>query len=111
MDHYVIWVDLAPGASDLEFVNSVKSFVGSLQAQGKLADFRIVRRKFGFGPEGLGEFCITLSFESLAQLDAAFDVAAAREDPVEELHHAVYSRVRNFKSALYRDFPDPVRVV
>lgn len=110
MDHYVIWVDLAPGASDLEFVGAVEGFVGALKSQGKLAEYKILRRKFGFGPEALGEFCIQLSFESLSQLDAAFEVAATREDPIESLHHAVYARVRNFKSALYRDFPDPVRV-
>ena len=31
--------------------------------------------------------------------------------PLEPLHHEVYSRVKDFKSALYRDFPDDVRPI
>lgn len=109
MDCYEIWVDLAPGVKDLEFVEAVRAYLGSFQEQGKLETFRIRRRKLGFGPEALGEFCLTLEFKDLTQLDAAFSGAATRAGVVEQLHGQVYSRVRNFKSALYRDFPDSVR--
>jgi hypothetical protein len=111
VNHYEIWVDLAPGAKDLEFVAAVRAYLGHIQAQGKLEEYTIRRRKFGFGPSDLGEFHITISFRDLAQLDAAFFVAATRDDIVEPLHHAVYSRVCNYKSALYRDFPDEVRPI
>lgn len=74
-----------------------------------MASYRIRRRKFGFGPEALGEFCLTLEFESLAQMDDAFLKAARRSGELEELHRAVYSRVTNYKSGLFRDFPDAVR--
>ncbi|MBX3111079.1 MAG: hypothetical protein KF857_03645 [Fimbriimonadaceae bacterium] len=109
MDCYEIWVDLAPGVKDLEFVDALRAYLGAFQADGRLESFRIRRRKLGFGPEGLGEFCITIEFKDLAQLDTAFNQAATRSGVVEQLHAQVYSRVRNFKSALYRDFPDPVR--
>ena len=65
----------------------------------------------GFGPDGLGEFYISIALQDLAQMDAAFFTAATRDDVVEPLHHAVYSRVTNYKSALYRDFPDEVRPI
>lgn len=109
MDSYEIWVDLAPGASDLEFCDAVDAWLGHFESRGLLHGHRIRRRKFGFGPDGLGEFCITIETESLAKLDEAFDVAATRDEQVESLHKAVYSRVTNYKSGLYRDFPDPVR--
>jgi hypothetical protein len=43
-------------------------------------------------------------------MDAAFNMVATRSEPIEGIHAAVYSKVVNFKSALYRDFPDAVRV-
>lgn len=109
MDSYEIWVDLAPGANDLEFVNAVRAYLDHFMHEGKLAAYRIRRRKFGFGPEVLGEFVLTLDFNSLSQMDNAFQEAATREAAVEQLHREVYSRVTNFRSGLYRDFPDPVR--
>lgn len=110
MDCYEIWVDLQPGTTDLEFTDAVHGFLGHLKAQGKLESYRIRRRKFGFGPEVLGEFNISIEFRSLAQLDEAFFEAATREPESEALHAEVFRRVRNFRSALYRDFPDAVRV-
>ena len=110
MNCYEIWVDLQPGVNDLEFAKSVQAYLSALQSAGKLASFRIRRRKLGFGPAELGEWNITLEYRDLHQLEESFEAVATRSGEVEELHHAVYSRVRNFKSGLYRDFPDPVRV-
>ena len=81
-----------------------------LEAEGLIAGYRIMRRKLGLGPPALREFHIMLEFEDLAQLDRAFDRAASRSDPVESFHHAVNSLVSDVFFALYRDFPDPVRV-
>ena len=71
--------------------------------------YRITRRKLGLGSLDLPEFHIQLEFRDLAQLDQAFSNVAARRDPIEELHHAVNSQVREVRFALYRDFPDSVR--
>lgn len=110
MNFYEIWVDLKDSRQDLEFCRAVDAYMGHLKQQGKLDSWRITRRKFGFGPEGMGEFHISIAFKDLAQLDGAFGVVATRAGEVERLHHPVYSMVVNFKSALYRDFPDPERV-
>lgn len=109
VNYYEIWANLAPGAHDLEFVQAVRNYLDHIKGQGKLENYSIRRRKFGFGPPDLGEFNISIAFQNLSQLDEAFFVAAARDAVVEPLHHEVYSRVRDFKSALYRDFPDEVR--
>lgn len=110
MDLYHIWCDLKPGVSDTEFASSVSNFLGFLQEQGKISAWRVTRRKLGFGLRELGEFHIIIETENLAQLDAAFQLAATRSGDVEERHFAVYSLVQNFRAALYRDFPDAVRV-
>jgi hypothetical protein len=110
MNLYEIWVDLAPGARDLELVDAVHAYLGYLKDGRKIHAFRISRRKFGFGPDGLGEFHITIECETLDQLDQAFMRVASRDAEVEPLHSAVFSRVTNYKAGLWRDFPDEVRV-
>lgn len=109
MDHYLIWVDLVPGTRDLDFVEAVEAWLGLLKQQGTLNGFTIQRRKFGFSPAGLGEWFIDITFDNLAQMDEAFHVAASRSGDVEEIHRAVFEKVTNYKSGLYRDFPDAVR--
>jgi len=110
MNTYGIWVDLRDGREDLAFSDAVQAFLGSLQSQGLLESFTLERRKFGFSPEGLGEFHIRIHTKTLDQLDQAFHEAATRSGHTEALHAEVFRRVVNFKSALYRSFPDEVRV-
>lgn len=110
MDIFHIWVDLKDGVRDTDFAADLDTFLGHLKAYGMAVKHRLTRRKLGLGPDGLGEFHIMIEFENLAQLDKAFQAAAERADPVEQIHHAVNAKVTNFKAALYRDFPDPHRV-
>ena len=109
MDLYHVWCDTVPGTRDLEFAKGVRAWLGHLQSRDAIAGFRVTRRKLGLGLEGLGEWHIIIETRDLAQLDAAFALAASRADPVETLHHAVNHLARNARFALYRDFPDPVR--
>lgn len=110
MDLYHCWCDLRPGQRDLAFVKAVNEWLGLLRDQGAIAGFRITRRKLGLGPDGTGEFHLMIEVENLAQLDRAFALAAARSGSAEILHHCVNHMVMNARFALYRDFPDPVRV-
>lgn len=110
MNIYHIWCDLQPGVSDLDFAQRTHTYLSHLQSEGRIATFRVTRAKLGLRPAALREFHIMIEFEDLAQLDSAFSAAAARVDPVEQFHQAVNSLVQNAMFALYRDFPDPVRV-
>lgn len=110
MDLYHIWFDLKPGVSDVGFCEEVQRFLGRLEAAGKIASWRLTRRKLGLGPADLGEFHLWIEVESLAQLDEAFGEVSTRADPVEELHAAVNQLVTGARFALYRDFPDAHRV-
>ena len=110
MDVYQIWFNLKPGASDVEFVERVGKYLDPLKSDGRLEGYRILRAKLGLKPSNLREFLIALEFRDMTQLDAAFTKVATRSDPIEGLHHAVNSQVQDVFFALYRDFPDPVRV-
>lgn len=109
MDLYQIWCNLRPGVKDLDFADAVDGYLGHLQAQGLIRAYRLARRKFGFGPSGLGEFQIEIQTDDLAQLDRAFSEAARRHGALEQLHARVYGSVTDFQSGLWRPFPDPQR--
>ena len=108
MDVYEIRVDLRPGVRDLDFVAALGSYLGALEADGRLESWRLLRRKLGFGAGQ--EFTVLIETRDLAQLDDAFRHVSTRSGEIEGLHHGVNSLVANFEAALYRDFPDPQRV-
>lgn len=109
MDIYHVWCELKPGVRDMEFAENINVFLGRLREQGKIAGFRITRRKLGLGQPSLGDFHIMIETDDLAQLDAAFQHVATRTGQVEEEHFAVNSMATNLRFALYRDFPDAGR--
>jgi hypothetical protein len=109
MDVYHIWFNLKDGVRDLEFATAARAYLDRLRTDGRLAGYRITRCKLGLAPPNLREWHIALDFENLSQLDQAFAAAAARTEPIESLHQAVNSSVRDVFFALYRDFPDPHR--
>jgi len=108
--HYHGWFDLKEGESDVGFADALGAYLGHLKGQGLIAGWRLTRRTLGLGPPQLPEFNVVIEVESLSQLDGALNRVASRADPIEGLHHAVNSRVRNLFFALHRDFPDPQRV-
>jgi hypothetical protein len=109
VNHYEIWCNLKNSHADLEFAEAVQAYLTYLKQEGRIADFRLTRRKLGFGPAELGEFHISIVTHDLVQLESAFDLVAARSGELERLHAAVYSKITDFRSALYRDFPDAQR--
>lgn len=110
MQYYEMWFNLRDSGHDLAFSTNVRAYLDSLQGKGLIEGWSLKRRKFGFGPAQLGEFNVTVWTKDLAQLDAAFGLVATRTGEIERLHHPVYSAVKDFTSALYRDFPDPERI-
>lgn len=109
MDLYHIWCDLKPGVRDLQFTDAVGRYLRHLQADNRIAGWRLTRCKLGLRPPDLGEWHIIVEVIDLAQLDAAFRSVASRAEPVEEVHFGVNALVHHARFALYRDFPDPVR--
>ncbi len=109
MDHYHTWFDLKPGVKDVEFSRSMARYMNHLKERGAIEGWRLTRRKLGLGPSTLGEFHIDIETKDMAQLDKAFNLAAARSEPTESVHFGVNSQVTNLTFALYRDFPDAIR--
>jgi hypothetical protein len=110
MDIYHVWCDLKPGVRDTHFLDSVTRCMTRLRAEGLIETWRLMRRKLGLGPKELGEWHLMIEVRDLRQLEDAFQRMAARGDPDEGLHHNMNSLVANTTFALFRDFPDPVRL-
>lgn len=109
MDIYHGWFNLKPGVGDKDFANALDTYMTYLKGEGMIEGWRLTRRKLGLGPASLPEFHLMMDVRDLAQLETAFAHVAGRSEPVESVHHAVNSKVRDVMFALYRDFPDPVR--
>ncbi len=110
MDVYHIWCNLRRGVSDADFAANVDAYLGDLTQEGLIEGHRICRRKLGLGPAQLGEFHVTVEIENLDQLDRAFQKVSTRTGEIEGLHAAVNQMAQDLTFALYRDFPDPLRV-
>jgi hypothetical protein len=110
MDRYHIWFDLRPGVKDLDMADSIAAMLKHMRGRGAIEGWELERRKLGFGPKELGEWHCAILVKDMAQLEQAFDDLTPRTGEMERLHAAVWSKVANFRSALYRDFPDPNRV-
>jgi len=106
MNYYHIWCDLLDTPKAHEFCTAVDEYLGHLKEQKLVEGHKITRRKLGFGPPEIGEFHIIIETTDLAQLEQNFQAVAKHAPPIAKLHGNVYSRVKNFRSALYRDFPD-----
>jgi hypothetical protein len=109
MNVYAIWVDLIDGREDLEFAKAIERYLNHFKALGLAESWTLERRKLGFSPDGFGEFHIRILTKDLDSLDKMFYQAAERTGEIESMHSDVYRRVKNFKAALYRTFPDEVR--
>jgi hypothetical protein len=106
---YHVWCNPKPGVGDIAFSERLAAYMDHLKAEGLIENWRLLRRKLGLAPKGLGEFHIMIEVKDLAQLEAAFERVAGRSEPVEGFHFGVNSLVEDAVFALYRDFPDPVR--
>ncbi len=109
MDRYELWFNLKPNVGDLEFAEAFEALAQHLKKHNLVEGAYLARRKLGFGPPELGEFWASLHVKNLDQLDQAFQIMAARHPDVHKAHAGVFSRVRDLRTALYRDFPDPSR--
>lgn len=107
MNYNDIWCNIRDSHQADKFAQAVADYLNRLKEKECIAGWKLTRRKFGFGPPELGEFHVQIAFEDLAQMDKSFFEVIKHEDPeLDRLHGLVYAQVTEFKSALYRDFPD-----
>lgn len=81
MNIYHVWFNLIDSHKDIELSRKVAADLNHLKDQGKIESRRLTRRKFGFGPDGLGEFhakCIAWTSRSSKQISRSSQRATAK---------------------------------
>ncbi len=106
MDVYLICFDLKPDTDEPVFAEALARFLDHLAGEGRIERWRLLRCKLGLRPDAAREFMVLIETRDLAQLDRAFQAAAAREGETDRLHFAANGMVRHVTFALYRDWPD-----
>jgi hypothetical protein len=106
MNYYHLWVDLLESRQANDFCKAVDEYLGHLRERKLVEGHKCTRRKLGFGPAELGEFHVVIKVKDLAQFEETFQAVARPDEKTARLHGNVYSRVKNLKTALYRDYPD-----
>ncbi|MEN0040095.1 MAG: DUF6614 family protein [Pseudomonadota bacterium] len=113
MDVYQAFFSLKPGVKDLDFVSDLTRMMDHLVESKKIEGWRLLRSKLGLTPTKAfgGEFQLLIETRNMAQLDAAFAVAAKRSGEMEVMHFGVNSKIKDITFALYREFPDQIREI
>ena len=108
MNIYHIWCDKQGDITDSDWVNNMRGFLDHLVSEGRMASYRITRCKMGFRSiQDLPEWHIMMEFETMAQMDLAFERVAPQQGELETKHRSFNQFVAdNIQHALYRDWPD-----
>lgn len=109
MNLYHCSVDLKADAKAVAFAVAVEAWMGHLQSNGVIQNWRMCRRKLGFGAPRARDFLIEIEVEDMTQLDKAFRFTASINDDSERFYTTVHHMVGDVDVALYRPFPDPER--
>ena len=110
MNIYHIWADKKGDISDSKWVNHMRTFLDRLVEDKLMISYRITRCKLGFRSiQDIPEWHIMMEFETLDQLDRAFN-RVDNTDPNGGLHasHVGFNQYveDNIQHALYRDWPE-----
>ncbi len=109
MNLYHCSIDLRDDAKAVAFAVAVEAWMTHLHSNDVIEDWRLCRRKLGFGGPRSRDFLLEIEVEDLSQLDHAFRFTGSRDEQVERLYTTVHQMVGDVDIALYRPFPDPQR--
>jgi hypothetical protein len=73
MNIYNAWFDLKPGISDVAFHDRLAEYLGSLQSDGLMRGWRLMRRKLGLSAAPVGEFHLMMEFETWTSSTGRFN--------------------------------------
>lgn len=109
MNLYHCEIDLQDNAKAVLFAVAVEAWMLHLKKHSVIENWRLCRRKLGFGAPQARDFLLEIELKHLAQLDEAFRLTGSGDEETERLYTSVHQMVRDVDTALYRPFPDPER--
>lgn len=109
MNLYHVMVDLKDDAKALVFAKALDDWLSYLQGEGKIGDWRLLRRKLGLASDAHSDFLLEIEVRDLSHLDDAFRHLSSHSDEVERLYHPLHQLVATAQVGIYRPFPDAER--
>ena len=109
MNLYHCMIELRPEARALAFSQACAHWMGHLQAQGLIAGWRLMRRKFGLASGAHTDFLLEIEISDLSTLDAAFSALATADDEATRRYDLMHGMIARAEVGLYRPYPDPTQ--
>ena len=110
MNLYHCMIELKSDARALAFATALDGWLSLLQDEGRIRNWRLLRRKLNLAGQGCADFLLEIELEDLAQLDAAFRFLGRGEDETTRRYDQMRQHIAHAEFGLYRPFPDPERV-
>ena len=109
MNLYHVMIDLKDDAKALSFAKALDDWLGYLQGQGLIGEWRLMRRKLNLAADNARDFLLEIEVDRMAQLDEMFRHISSHSDEVDRLYYPVHHMIGRAEFALYRPFPDAER--
>ena len=106
MNLYHCLIELKSEARALAFAAAVENWMGYLRAQGLVADWRLLRRKFGLASGAHTDFLLEIELPDMAALDLAFSALAQADDQAARRYDQMHQMIAQVSVGLYRPYPD-----
>lgn len=106
MNLYHCMIDLRPEAHALAFAKAASAWMDHLRAQGIVADWRLMRRKFGLASGPHSDFLLEIDIPGLHALDDAFAHLAHADETANQCYEQMHGMIAHAETGLYRPYPD-----
>lgn len=104
---YHVMIDLKSDARALAFAHALDAWLALLQEEGRIGNWRLLRRKLNLAGPGYADFLLQIEIADLAELDAAFRFLGQASDEALRRYEQMRQHVARAEYGLYRPFPDP----
>lgn len=109
MNLYHCMVELKDPDRSLAFAAAVKDWLGLLETQNLVRNWRILRRKFGLASGAHTDFLIEIEFDSTSALEETFSRLASMNDENMRCYEHMHAMIGSMQVGLYRPYPDPAQ--
>lgn len=109
MNLYHCMVELKDPDRSLAFAAAVDAWLGLLEKEQLIRNWRILRRKFGLASGAHTDFLIEIEIDSMAALEETFSSLAKMDDEHTRRYEHMHGMIASMQIGLYRPYPDPAQ--
>ena len=107
MNLYHCMVELKNPDRSLSFAAAATAWLGHLEAEKLIGNWRILRRKFGLAAGNHTDFLIEIEIDSLAALEETFSKLGSMDEEHTRRYEQMHEMIATMQIGLYRPYPDP----